>query len=91
MSSKALTPCIFACSHPPATIRSRVNEGALKVHVTAPPLEDGAHAALRRLLAGRLMVPLWAVKIVAVAHSRSKRVEISGVSPEQLRALLGGQ
>lgn len=61
--------------------------GALKVKVTAPPVEDRANAALRRLLAERLKVPVSAVRIVAGERSRNKRVAIAGVSRERIKAL----
>lgn len=55
-------------------------QGALKVRLTAPPVDDRANAALVRLLAARLNVPKSAVRIVAGEKSRMKRVEIAGVS-----------
>lgn len=62
-------------------------QDGLKVRLTAPPVEDRANQALRRLLASRLKVPLAAVRIAAGEHSRSKRVEIRGVTPAMVRAL----
>jgi uncharacterized protein len=61
--------------------------GALKIRLAAPPIEGRANDALCRFLADCLNVPLAAVKIAAGAHSRAKRVEIRGVTPEQIRAL----
>ena len=61
--------------------------GALKVRLTAPPVDDRANDALRRLLAARLMVPVTAVRIVAGEKSRMKRVAIAGVSREAIVAL----
>jgi uncharacterized protein len=63
------------------------HNGALKVRVTAPPVDDRANEALRRLLAERLKVPVSAVRIVAGEKSRTKRVAIAGVSREQIMAL----
>ena len=57
--------------------------GALKVRVTAPPLEDRANQAVRRLLADCLNVSISAVRIVAGEKSRNKRVAIAGVSRAQ--------
>lgn len=62
--------------------------GALKVRLTAPPVDDRANDALRRLLAARLNVPLSAVRIVSGEKSRTKRVEIAGVTRAQVLALL---
>lgn len=64
-------------------------QGALKVRLTAPPVEDRANEALRRLLAARLKVPVSAVRIVAGEKSRNKRVVIAGVSREQIIELAG--
>ena len=63
-------------------------QGALKVRVTAPPVEDRANEAVRSLLAERLKVPVAAVRIVAGGKSRSKRVEIAGVGKAQIAALV---
>ncbi len=61
--------------------------GALKVRLTAPPVEDRANEALRRLLASRLKVPISAVRIAAGERSRTKRVEVRGTSADAIRAL----
>jgi uncharacterized protein len=61
--------------------------GALKVRLTAPPVAGRANAALRRLLAERLNVPLGAVRIVAGEANRTKRVWVAGVSSAQVLAL----
>ena len=62
--------------------------GALNVRLTAPPVDDRANEALRRLLAERLNVPVSAVRIVAGEKSRTKRVAIVGVSRERVMELL---
>ena len=61
---------------------------ALKVRLTAPPVDDRANQALTRLLAERLNVPLAAVRIVGGEKSRRKRVVVAGVKREQVLALL---
>lgn len=63
-------------------------QGALKVRVTAPPVEDRANDAVRRLLADALGVPIRAVTIIGGEKSRNKRVQIVGVTPEQIGNLL---
>lgn len=62
--------------------------GALKVRLTAPPVDDRANNALCELLAERLKVPVSAVRIVAGEKSRTKRVSILGVSPARVAALV---
>jgi uncharacterized protein (TIGR00251 family) len=64
-------------------------QGALKIRLTAPPVDDRANEALRKLLAMRLKVPLTAVRIASGERSRTKRVEIFGVTAAMIRALAG--
>ncbi len=61
---------------------------ALRIRLTAPPVDDRANEALTRLLAERLNVPRAAVRIVAGEKSRRKRVVIAGVKRERVLALL---
>jgi hypothetical protein len=60
---------------------------ALKVRLTAPPVDDRANAALCRLLADALGVPASRVRIVSGERSRLKRVEVRGVTAAQVQAL----
>ena len=62
--------------------------GALRVRLTAPPVDNQANQALCRLLAARLKVPLAAVKIIGGEKSSSKRVAIAGVTAAQVAALV---
>ena len=63
-------------------------QGALKVRLSAPPVDDRENDALIRLLAQRLNVPRSAVRIVAGGKSRTKRVEITGARREQIIGML---
>lgn len=63
-------------------------QGALKVRLTAPPVDDQANDALRRLLAEHLNVSVSAVRIVAGEKNRIKRLSIAGVTRAQLVVLL---
>jgi uncharacterized protein (TIGR00251 family) len=62
-------------------------QDGLKIRLTAPPLDDRANEALRRLLAMRLKVPLSAVRIAAGERSRNKRVDVRGVTADMIIAL----
>ena len=64
-------------------------QDGLKIRLTAPPVDDHANEALRKLLASRLKVPLAAVRIASGERNRTKRVEIQGVTPGMIRGLLG--
>jgi uncharacterized protein len=81
---------VFAVRVAPRASRDAIEgeyNGALKVRLTAPPLDNRANEALRRLLAERLKVSASAVRIVAGEKSRTKRVSISGVTRAQVGAL----
>jgi uncharacterized protein len=80
----------FAVRVQPRASRSEITgewEGALRVRLTAPPVDDKANEELRRLLATGLNVPLAAVRITHGARSRSKRVEIRSATAAQVRSL----
>jgi uncharacterized protein (TIGR00251 family) len=62
-------------------------QGALKVRLSAPPVDNRANEALCRLLAQRLKIPVSAVRIVSGERSRTKRVEVRGANVEQVRQL----
>jgi len=62
--------------------------GALKVRLRAPALEDRANEALVEFLAGLLKTPKSAVRILSGERSRTKRVEIFGMTGQQIQALL---
>jgi uncharacterized protein len=62
-------------------------EGALKVRLTAPPVDSKANEALCRLLAKYLKVPHGAVRLLSGERSRTKRVEVAGVTAEKIQAL----
>jgi hypothetical protein len=62
--------------------------GALKVRLRAPAVEDRANEALVEFLAQLLKTPKSAVRILSGDRSRTKRIEIRGVTPQQIHALL---
>lgn len=62
-------------------------QGALRVRLTAPPVDDRANRACCRLLAEHLNIPLSAVRILAGQRSRTKRVEVRGISAQRIREL----
>jgi uncharacterized protein len=62
-------------------------QDGLKIRLTAPPVDDRANEALCKLLASRLKVPLSAVRIASGERSRTKRVEITGITAARIRDL----
>lgn len=65
-----------------------VIEGALKIRLRAPALENRANEALVEFLAGVLKTSKSAVRIRSGEQSRTKRVEIFGVTRQQVESLL---
>ncbi len=56
--------------------------GALKVRLTAPPVEGAANEALVELLAGHFGVRRSKVRILRGANARLKLVEIDGAASD---------
>ena len=66
-----------------------VQDRALKVKLTAPPVEGAANTALTEFLAQRLGARRSAVSIVGGEKSRTKTVQVAGMNRAQVeRALL---
>ena len=65
-----------------------VREGELDVALTAAPADGAANAELQRLLARALRVTQRDVAIVAGTSSRSKVLEVNGISADDARARL---
>jgi uncharacterized protein (TIGR00251 family) len=62
--------------------------GALKVRLRAPAVEDRANEALVEFLAVLLKTPRSAVRILSGERSRTKHIEIRGVTRQQILSLL---
>ena len=59
-------------------------EGGLKVHLTVPPVDGAANAALVALLARTLTVPKRDIRVVHGTTGRTKVVEITGISAAEI-------
>ena|SRR4029077_2032926 len=62
--------------------------GALKIRLQAPALENRANEALVEFLALLLKTPKAAVRILSGDRSRTKRIEIRGITKQQVLGLL---
>lgn len=63
-------------------------EGALKIRLTAPPVDDRANEALRWFLAAELKIGISAVRIAGGERGRTKRIEVRGVERGRILDLL---
>lgn len=62
---------------------------ALKLTVTAPPVEGRANKAVKKLLAALLGLSPSQVEIIAGERSREKLLRISGISRAEMEKALG--
>ena len=65
-----------------------VMDGALKLRIQAPALENRANQAVCEFLAELLKRPKSAVRILSGERSRNKRVEVFGVTVAEIEALV---
>ncbi len=63
-------------------------QGAIKIKLTAPPVEGAANAALIEFVAEWLGVRKSAVSIVSGEKARHKRLRVTGVTVEAVRQRL---
>lgn len=62
--------------------------GALKLRITAPPVEGRANEECRRFLARLLDIPPSAIEIIRGGSSRDKTVRVSDISVDRLSKAL---
>ena len=67
-----------------------IHGDALKIRLSAPPVDGAANAALIEFLASLFAVPRRAVMILAGESSRLKIVEIEGVTERAVHDVAGG-
>lgn len=65
------------------------HDGALKVKLTAPPVDGCANKCCCAFLAKLLRVPVWQIELISGATSRHKRVLVTGLSASDVLARLG--
>jgi uncharacterized protein len=63
-------------------------DGALKIRLRAPAVEDRANEALIEFLAQILNTSKSTVRILSGERSRTKRIEIRGVTTDRVQQLL---
>jgi uncharacterized protein len=66
-----------------------VSGDAIRIRLTAPPVDGAANEALVRFLAVRLEVPRSAVELVSGLTGRTKLVAVAGLSAEETGRRLG--
>ena len=66
----------------------RAEGSALKVRITAPPVEGKANHCLLHFLAEFLSVRTHQLDLITGQNARLKRIRITGLDPESRQALL---
>ena len=91
VEDKARGTVTFAVRVQPRASRDEiagVMNGALKIRLCAPAVENRANESLVEYLAGVLKTSKSAVRIRSGEQSRTKRIEIFGVTRQQIENLL---
>ncbi len=65
-----------------------IHDGALKIAITAPPVEGKANKEVVAFLADFFKIPKREISIVSGLQSRKKRCRISLLSEHEIRALI---
>ncbi len=63
-------------------------EGALKVKLTAPPVDGAANEELIRFLAKLFAVPRRNISILSGTTAKTKIIQIAGLTSEQFTAIV---
>jgi len=69
------------------TIQGEYGE-ALKIRLTAPPVEGAANTALLKFLSKQLMIPRSRIQILSGATARNKRVLLAALSASTALSIL---
>lgn len=67
-----------------------IQDGALKMKITAPPVEGRANEECIRFLSDALKVRKSAITIIGGSKSRNKTVCIAGVKAKDIEGLVAG-
>ncbi|HTI39822.1 MAG TPA: DUF167 domain-containing protein [Vicinamibacterales bacterium] len=92
MSGRPASEVVLDVRVVPRSPRTRVDglrNGAVLIRLAAPPVDGAANEALLRYLADALDVPRSAVRLVAGAKTRGKKVAIAGLDLPAVLASLG--
>ncbi len=65
-----------------------VQDGALRVRLTAPPVEGAANIQCIELLSRKMKVPKRSIRIASGARARRKRLMVLGLGIEEVRDIL---
>ena len=68
-----------------------MEDGSLKIRLTAPPVDGAANEALIKFLASELGIAKSQIEIVSGHTAKNKIIRISGIDQEEVRQVLLGE
>jgi uncharacterized protein (TIGR00251 family) len=86
-AGRVLTVLVHVQPNARTTAAGGLHDGALKIRVGAPAVDNKANAALIEFFAAKLGVVTKNVTLRRGAHGRRKTLEVRDAGPEALRAL----
>lgn len=63
---------------------SGIMDGAVKVRLTAPPVDGEANEACLKFFSGLFKVPVSAVKLISGQTGRNKTIKVLGLTAEEV-------
>ena len=69
----------------------KLESTALKVKLTAPPVDGAANRSLISFISKLLHIPRSSVRIISGERSRMKRVEVEGITTTEVRGAIEGR
>ena len=85
--------CVISLTVAPRSPSNRIEvdaNGAIRVRITAPPVDGAANARLLKFLADVLDAPPSSLEVISGAQARHKRVLVKGMSDESAWAAISG-
>ncbi|TFH43400.1 MAG: YggU family protein [Chrysiogenales bacterium] len=67
-----------------------MENGTIKISISAPPVDGRANTELIALVAKRLKIPKSSIQIISGEKSRKKRIAIKGLLTEEIHAIFKG-
>ncbi len=67
---------------------SGVHDGALRVRLSAPPVDGAANKQCIELFSRKMKIPKRSIRITSGVSTRRKRLKISGLGIEEVKKIL---
>lgn len=91
LTSTGNHPALISLYVQPKSSRIRItglHDGAIKLTITAPPVEGKANSQVTGFLARLFKIPKSAVTVVSGHQSRHKKIALAGIEPPLIRLII---